>query len=149
MLNMKTLDEMGTEVPLDDENGSYEPYEKLETALHKSPRAVEISAVRQREYGMLLTVDDEMRRNHPVVGDAHAVLWHSDNHPLDSMFGMRLVDEDTAAELVGNSTGAVDAEVIEHYKKSPVDDGNPGYKLYRMWLGNHADGNPKTAPTAS
>ena len=139
MINVNTLDEIGTEVPLEDANGSYETYESLEDAVLESADGVEIAVVRQRPYGILLTVDDELRREHPVIGDAHAVLWHSDNDPEDSTNGLRLANEADAAKLTRGSISAVASDVIEHYKKNPGDDANPAYTLYRSWLADHPD----------
>ena len=81
---------------------------------------------------------DELRRQHPAIGDAHAVLWYTDNDMHDAASGMRLVDEPTATKLRTECASALINDIVEHYKKCPLDDGNPAYRLFQNWLSAHS-----------
>ena len=90
--------------------------------------------MREQAYGLLLPVTDETRKRHPLVGDAYAVLWHSDNDMDDPTVGMNLVNKATATMLADNSTSAIVADVVKHYRESPLDDGNPAHRFFRNRL---------------
>ena len=47
---------------------------------------------------------------------------------------------------MNNSVSALIADVIEHYKKCPLDDGNPAYRLFQNWL---ADQRREEAPATT
>ena len=148
MIDVKTLDELGVPVPYEDANRSWETYyyERLDETVRNSADGIEIDDIRQRPYGILLIVNDDLRREHPVIGDAYGVLWHTDNDMHDADCGMNLVDKATATRLVNNSVSALIADVIEHYKKCPLDDGNPAYRLFQNWL---ADQRREEAPATT
>ena len=142
MINVTRLDELGVPVPFENATGSSgtDQYESLEETVQNSADGVGIDDFRQRPYGILLIVSDETRTQHPVIGDAYAVLWHTDNDMYDAESGMNLVDKATATKLVNNSVSALIADVIEHYKRCPLDDGNPAYRVFQNWLAEQQDG---------
>ena len=141
MINVRALGELGVSVPFENETGppGTDHYEALEEMVRNSADGVGIDDFRQRPYGILLVVTDEIRNQHPIVGDAYAVLWHTDNDVHDADHNMNLVDKATAARLASNSVSALLDDVIEHYKKCPLDDGNPAYRVFQNWLAEQPD----------
>ena len=145
MIDMNTLHELGTEVPVENPDGSDSAWYELEREARNHPDAIEIAAVRQQAYGIVLTLTAKLRRVHPVVGDAHAVLWHTDNNPDDISNWLRLIDKETAPDLISRSTSVLMTDVIRHYETNPSDDGNPAYRFYRTWTADRAARNAEAA----
>ena len=136
MIDVTKLEEVGTPVPDDPNQTSWEPYSNLEDYLRNWAGGLKIADIGVRAHGILRVIDDDMRKNHPIVGDAHAVLWYTDAAMFDATTGMNLVDE-TTAKMLTYSVSAVIEDIIEHYQKCPLDDGNPAYRLFQNWLADN------------
>ena len=148
MVNVRELGQLGENVPYEtgQEAQDTRDYDRLEDEVCNSADGIEIAELRQRPYGILLIATEDLRSEHPVIGDAHAVLWHTDNDMHDAESGIRLVDEPTATKLRTECASVLINDIVEHYKKCPIDDGNPAYRLFRNWLFEH---DHETDPTPS
>ena len=146
MVHVRELGQLGEKVPYETGEGAHDTrgYDLLEDTVCNTADGIEIAELRQRPYGILLIATDELRSKHPAIGDAHAVLWYTDNDMHDAESGIRLVDEPTATKLRTECASALINDIVEHYKKCPLDDGNPAYRLFRKWLAEHGHG---TVPT--
>ena len=146
MVNVRGLRELGRSLPFENNERPWETraYERLHDELRESADGIKIAEVRQRPYGILVIATDELRRQHPIIGDAHAVLWYTDNDMHDADSGIRLIDEPMATKLRTECTSALINDVVEHYKTHSVDDGNPAYGLFRKWLAEYGH---DTVPT--
>ena len=87
---------------------------------------------------------EELRRfiktGEPGRRGVKLIIEYTDNDMYDAESGMNLVDKATATRLVNNSVSALIADVIEHYKRCPLDDGNPAYRVFQNWLAEQLDG---------
>ena len=127
-MDVRKLEAIGTEVMLDERK-----LEALTDEVRSSIDAVEIGALRQRAYGLLLKLDRLGRERRWLPAEAGALLWWTDNDEDDASSGLNWMTAADAARLASRSVPNAVRRIVRHYEACRgQDDGHPAYEIFRI-----------------